>query len=293
MAAIMAATVLFGTVGCSGGGDDDGSAASTATVARTDATATTASEDPTATTAAEDPTATTADASAAPGRILVTSSAITGQDGKMLVVMGPDNASSMCARVDGDSWSLAEAPLTDRATEGPPCDDDETETTFEPGTHFVTATLFELGSQTPERTAAGTVTVVDGDAVVEIDGSKLSGTAAAGTPGRILVTSSEITGRDDTLLIALVQGNFGSSCVFIDSDTWDLSTPTAMTALPGDDGGPCGDGTPEVTFQAGDTVVTVAIIIPGQQAALASTQMLVTVDGDVELAVDGSLLSAP
>ncbi len=44
----------------------------------------------------------------APGRILVSSSAIMGQKGKLLIVFGPKSSSQVCALIDSDDWSLSE-----------------------------------------------------------------------------------------------------------------------------------------------------------------------------------------
>lgn len=233
------------------------------------------------------------DALPSPGRIVVTSSPVTGQQGKLLLIFGPANASEACAMIESDSWSLAELPLAERDPDSNPCGDRGADAVFEPGDYILTASVVVPGEQAAGATTAVPVELVDGDTVVQIDGSKLSGAVQAGDPGKILVTSSAITGQQGRLLIVVAQGNAGSVCAMIDSDPWTLTEAVAMTELPGGDSGPCGEHTPVVTFPAGDNVVTASIYVPGETQARATAQVLVTVDGDVTAAVDGSALSAP
>jgi hypothetical protein len=44
-------------------------------------------------------------------------------------------------------------------------------------------------------------------------------------------------------------------------------------------------------WPAGTTALTAAVVVPGRQIAEASVPLVVTVDGDVTVAVDGTLLS--
>ena len=101
---------------------------------------------------------------------------------------------------------------------------------------------------------------------------------------------SEITGQQGKILIVLDRANAASLCATIDADPWMLETPGALRELPGD-GGPCDAAGPEVSFPAGDTVLTAAVVVPGSQQADASTPVLVAVDGDVTATIDGALLS--
>ena len=113
-----------------------------------------------------------------------------------------------------------------------------------------------------------------------------------GGPGRILVTVSEITGQKGKILVVLAQGNIGSVCAMIDSNNWSMPSPTAMTQLPSGDAGPCGEGTPESTFQPGDQVVISSVFVPGTSDTPDTVQSIVTIEGDTTLALDGSALSA-
>ena len=130
----------------------------------------------------------------------------------------------------------------------------------------------------------------DGDVLLHLDGRELSGTTT-GDPGRISVTVTDITGQEGRILMVLGQNNAGSLCAMIDADAWALPTPGALRELPGGDGGPCGEGTPETSFPAGDTRVTAAVVIPGNPSPEATIDIVVPVDGDVVVTIDGSELS--
>jgi hypothetical protein len=102
----------------------------------------------------------------------------------------------------------------------------------------------------------------------------------------------EITGQAGKILIVMGQNNAGSLCATIDDDSWALTVPGVLAELPGGgEGGPCGDGTPEVLFPAGDTRITVAVVIPGNPSPEATIDIVVPVDGDVTVAIDGGQLS--
>ncbi|MDH3303483.1 MAG: hypothetical protein OES24_23510 [Acidimicrobiia bacterium] len=232
----------------------------------------------------------TGEVSPAPGHILVSSTAITGHHGHMLLVFGPGNESEICAMIDGDPWTLEETMLTDRDADSDPCSGTRDDTLFMPGEQTVTVSIFEPGSRTPMSTSADVIEVVDGDARLELDGSTLSG-EATGDPGRVLVTVSEITGQEGKILVVLGQNNGASVCAIIDSDAWEMPTPDALAALPGSDAGPCGEDTGEVFFPPGATRITAAVVIPGSQSPDAMTELVVEVDGDVTVAIDGARLS--
>ncbi len=231
-----------------------------------------------------------AEVPAAPGRILVSSTGITGHEGHALLVFGPNNGSELCATIDGDPWTLEAATLTDRSADSDPCTGTMNDALFEPGGHGVTASIFAPGSRTALVSTAAVVELVDGDAHLQLDGSRLSGTAT-GDPGSIIVEISEITGHAGRILIVLGQNNGGSLCASIDGDSWAMPTPRALTELPGGDGGPCGEGTPAVLFPPGDTRITAAVVIPGNPSAEATIDTVVRVDGDVTVTIDGSRLS--
>lgn len=226
----------------------------------------------------------------ATGRILVSSSPITGHQGHVLLVFGPNNESEICAPIDGDPWTLEETALTVRTADADPCTGSISDAQFGTGEHAVTASIFVPGSRDPVASTAALVDVRDGDGRLEVDGSKLS-EATTGDPGRITVTVSEITGRAGKVLIVLGQNNAGSLCAMIDADPWVLPGPATLQELPGDDGGPCGEGTPEVVFPAGDTKVTAVVVIPGNPSAEATLETIITVDGDSTVAIDGAQLS--
>lgn len=241
--------------------------------------------------AAEDATTgSLGEAVATTGRILISSTAITGHNGETLLIFGPNNESEICAAIDSDSWTLEEAALTDRAADSDPCTGAMSDTDFPPGEHAVTASIFTPGSRTASVTTAALVEMVAGDVHLQLDGSKLSG-ATSGDPGRISVTVSEITGQAGKILIILGQNNAGSLCAVIDADAWALPTPGVLAELPGGDGGPCAEEAPAVVFPAGDTRLTVAVVVPGNPSAEPSIDLIVTVDGDVTVTIDGTRLS--
>jgi hypothetical protein len=278
--------LLLGACSDDGGAGDDTTSTTSTTggivIATTD---TTGAE---ATSAAED---SGGEEIPATGRILVSSTEITGHAGEALFIFGPNNESEICAAIDSDPWTLSEAALTDRTADSDPCSGSMTDTVFTPGEHAVTASIFTPGSRTPAISTATLVELVDGDVQLQIDGSKLSGTTA-GEPGRITVTVSEITGQAGKIFMILGQNNAGSLCAMIDADSWALPTPGALTELPGGGGGPCGEGTPEVAFPAGDTRLTVAVVVPGNSSPEASIDMVVPVNGDITVTIDGGRLSA-
>ncbi len=270
--------VVMLLVACSDDGDAGGDVTSTTdtTVSVVDAAATDSGA--------------VSEAMPATGRILVSSTPITGHVGHTLLIFGPNNRSEICATIDSDPWTLGEVALTDRTADSDPCTGSMSETVFEPGEHAVTASIFTPGSRTAMTSTAALIEVIDGDVQLQLDGSKLSATTT-GDPGRINVTVSEITGQAGKVLIVLGQNNAGSLCAMIDADPWALPTPGALRELPGGDGGPCGEGTAEVLFAAGDTRITAAIFVPGSQTPEATMDMVVPVDGDITVTIDGDRLS--
>ncbi len=113
---------------------------------------------------------------AGPGKITVSSSAISGQNGKALVIgvnMQGVPPTGACVLLDSDSYSLAPTVLTDQPDQGGPCHDPTPETVLPAGTYTVSAGIYMPGSQTPEKQVQADV-VVDGDATLVLPGSALS-----------------------------------------------------------------------------------------------------------------------
>ena len=113
---------------------------------------------------------------AGPGKITVSSSAITGQNGKALVMgvnMQGVPPAGACVFLDSDSYSLAPTVLIDTPGQGGPCGGSTPETVFPAGTYTVSAGIYMPGSQTPERQVQAEV-VVDGDKTVKLDGAALA-----------------------------------------------------------------------------------------------------------------------
>jgi len=106
-----------------------------------------------------------------PGRILVAATAISGREGKALLVT--TGGGRVCAMIDADPWTLSATAMTAMPTDGNPCGAPTAEFTFLGGDTVVNAAIFTSGSQTPEATT-NTVAAVDGDVTVTVDGSALS-----------------------------------------------------------------------------------------------------------------------
>ncbi|MBI2913909.1 MAG: hypothetical protein HYY03_08320 [Chloroflexi bacterium] len=116
-------------------------------------------------------------AAAQPGKITVSSTAITGQTGKTLLVFalpqqGPDTGGRICAQIDESPFILAPTVVTDQPPDNP-CGPPTPETVFPAGTYGVFAGVYQPGSQTPEKEAK-VIVELDGDESVELDGSLLS-----------------------------------------------------------------------------------------------------------------------
>ena len=107
-----------------------------------------------------------------PGRILVAATAITGRQGKALLVTA--GGARACAMIDADPWTLSATAMTAMLNDGNPCGAATAEFTFPGGDTVVNAAIFTPGSQTPEATTSA-VAAVDGDVTVTVDGSALSG----------------------------------------------------------------------------------------------------------------------
>lgn len=127
----------------------------------------------------------------------------------------------------------------------------------------------------------------------------ISGSAPAvgtnGTPGTISVSSTEISGQAGKVLLVFAGsegGPAGRLCAFVGTSDPFVLDPTVITEFPAD-GDPCGDPTDGVVFPAGDYTFEAGIYTGGSQTPEVQVQMQVTVDGNVEVQIDGSALSAP
>ncbi len=273
-----------------GGGTDTTSAAETTAsdtaVVETGGPEATASETVPDETAVETTNETAGETTATPqpGRILVAVTNVTGWQGKVLVALTPDNSARLCASVSTDPFSLAATPLT--AMSGNPCGPASDDVVFQPGTYAFTLAVVTPGNQTPDASTAVSVEV-DGDVTVTVDGSKLK--PATGSPGKIAIASTPITGQSGRVVVISVQSANAGACVAIDSDAFTVPSTTLldMTGAPN----PCAATGGTKSFPAGSYIVTVGVYVPGEHTPAASTAIAVAVDGDVTATVDGSKLS--
>jgi hypothetical protein len=148
---VMLAALAVGAAAC--GGDDDGGGAGATS--------------PAATSRAQ-----------GPGVISISSTAISGQSGKILLVFatpagGGAQLARLCLPITSDDFTLSGAVLTDIPAGDDPCGGDTPETTFEEGAYDLVAGVYVGGQQTPEAETTLTGQVA-GDTTVEIDGSDLS-----------------------------------------------------------------------------------------------------------------------
>jgi len=113
-----------------------------------------------------------------PGTITVQSSAITGRDGKMLLVYAtsPTQGGQLavaCVPIVGDSFTVPATLLTDPPA-GNPCAGGTGTKVFADGSYTVTGGIYTPGSQVAEAQTSATVEVAGGGAVVSLDGADLS-----------------------------------------------------------------------------------------------------------------------
>ncbi len=113
------------------------------------------------------------------GRIIVSSSAITGQEGKALLTFAAPAAGGAplaraCAIITSASFTLPPTAMTDLPAGQDPCGETTPETVFAPGSYTVVAGVYTGGSQTPDIQTETPVEVTDADVNVVIDGSALS-----------------------------------------------------------------------------------------------------------------------
>ncbi len=117
-------------------------------------------------------------AASGPGTITVTSSAIEGQDGRVLLIFAAPEAGGAqmaraCIPITSDSFAASGTVLTDTPPGDDPCGGATPETSFPEGTYTLTAGIYAPPAQSPEAETTQTVQV-SGDVAVEIDGASLS-----------------------------------------------------------------------------------------------------------------------
>ncbi len=145
---LCAAGLLLAMAAACGGGDDDGGGSPTASPAKE-----------------------------GPGAITVSSSAIEGQDGKMLLIQAfPETGAPLarvCASIDSDSFTLSGAVMTGVPSGNDPCGGSTADTVFPEGAYTVKAGIYAPPAQTASKEFSVQVTV-KGDTTVELDGAALS-----------------------------------------------------------------------------------------------------------------------
>lgn len=127
---------------------------------------------------ASPPSAATATQGHGPGTVAITSSAISGQAGKVLLVFatpagGGQQVAVACTQITSDSFELPATVMTEVPAGNNPCEGGTGEATFDEGTYSLVAGVYVGGQQTPEAQATVNVTVA-GDVTAEIDGAELS-----------------------------------------------------------------------------------------------------------------------
>jgi hypothetical protein len=107
----------------------------------------------------------------------VTSSAIRGQNGRVLLVFatqeGRGPLARACIRITSDSFSVSGGAMTDVPAGNDPCGDSSQTTTFPEGKYTITAGVYAPPGQTPEKQVTLTVEV-KGNIQVTLDGNALS-----------------------------------------------------------------------------------------------------------------------
>ncbi len=113
------------------------------------------------------------------GKITVSSTAITGQEGKTLVVSavpagGGAGLARICAAITSDPFTLPPTVMTDPPAEPNPCGPPTPETVFVQGSYTITAGVYVGGSQTPDAETQMAAEITAGDISVDLDGAELS-----------------------------------------------------------------------------------------------------------------------
>jgi hypothetical protein len=113
------------------------------------------------------------------GTITVTSSPITGQSGKILLILataasgGP--VARACVSIDSDRFSVPSTVMTDQPADDNPCGSPTAETIFSPGAYTVSAGIYQPPAQQPEKESTQTAQVTAGAPLqIALDGAALS-----------------------------------------------------------------------------------------------------------------------
>jgi hypothetical protein len=120
--------------------------------------------------------AVTATPGSGPGTITLTSSAITGQSGKILLIYttsGSDRLARACVSITSDNFTVPATVMTDVPSGNDPCGGDTSDTSFDEGAYSITAGVYVGGQQTAEKEATLSVDVA-GDVIAELNGAELS-----------------------------------------------------------------------------------------------------------------------
>lgn len=117
-------------------------------------------------------------AQSGPGTITLSSSAITGQSGKILLVFAmPEGETGpiarACVSITSNSFAVPSTVMTDMTSGQDPCSGSTAETTFPEGTYTLTAGIYVPGTQTAAVQTTQTVPV-SGNVKLKIDGATLS-----------------------------------------------------------------------------------------------------------------------
>jgi hypothetical protein len=110
------------------------------------------------------------------GTITLTSSAITGQSGKILLIYatsGSDRLARACISITSDNFTVPATVMTDVPSGNDPCGGDTSDTSFDEGAYSITAGVYVGGQQTAEKEATLSVDVA-GDVTAELNGAELS-----------------------------------------------------------------------------------------------------------------------
>ncbi len=113
-----------------------------------------------------------------PGTITVNSSAISGQQGKLLLLYAeadgkPGYIAQACIQITSNSFKAAETTLIDFKQGDSPCTGSPAQTRFPEGSYTITAGIIQPPAQSPEKKITQPVRVA-GNAKVSLDGSALS-----------------------------------------------------------------------------------------------------------------------
>ena len=112
-------------------------------------------------------------ATGSPGTISVSSTPITGQSGRIVILSVQSATAGICVAINSDAFSLLSAKLLDLTGAPNPCEATGAAKSFPAGSYIVTAGVYVPGEHTPSASTAIAVDV-DGDVTAIIDGTKLS-----------------------------------------------------------------------------------------------------------------------